>query len=282
MKRIEFIAPVESMRGNLSGNQNLLYAENNNKAYTAPEGKQYARNYQPRFIGAKRAATNLKYFAVRTKSAVQITAAALFRMACLALTGYMLAIIFNNKDSATYEKLVARYHTVDQSSEPISFRKWVFQYIYGMFQSKAIRTEIARNPLVPNWGVVVVNPFSTADDIVIGEIPVKIPQEMFAKFFKSLVKPGADDEKPIVINVVGIGSLGTLVNRVTGIPTSYKNWNAGYMVEVDLVNPTAVYITNNTTDTKTIVGYLQKDGEYVAPAALKDGETFDLTTTAPA
>ena len=54
MKRIEFIAPVESMRGNLSGNQSLEYALNNNPAYDAPDGVQYARNYQPRLAPIKR------------------------------------------------------------------------------------------------------------------------------------------------------------------------------------------------------------------------------------
>lgn len=67
MKRIEFIAPVEAMRGNISGSQKLVYAENNNPAWEAPDGKNYARNYTPRFIGAKRAKDGLKYFSVRTK-----------------------------------------------------------------------------------------------------------------------------------------------------------------------------------------------------------------------
>ena len=55
------------MRGNLSGKQELKYAENENPAYEAPNGSQSAHNYQPRFIGAKRSKDGLKYFAVRTK-----------------------------------------------------------------------------------------------------------------------------------------------------------------------------------------------------------------------
>ena len=55
MKRIEFISPVEAMRGNLSRTkQTLLYAENDNPAWDAPVDKRsYARNYQPIFVGAK-------------------------------------------------------------------------------------------------------------------------------------------------------------------------------------------------------------------------------------
>lgn len=90
MKRIEFVAPVESMRGNLSGNQVLQYAENNNPAYEAPNGTQYARNYATRYVGAKRSATNLKYFAVRTKNAATLNAVTRKNMA---LTGAVAVII---------------------------------------------------------------------------------------------------------------------------------------------------------------------------------------------
>lgn len=86
MKRIEFIAPVESMRGNLSGNQSLEYADNNNPAYEAPNGVQYARNYQPRFIGAKRGSDGLKYFTVRTKSATNLKATTRRAMAIVGVT----------------------------------------------------------------------------------------------------------------------------------------------------------------------------------------------------
>lgn len=70
MKRIEFIAPVEALRGNLSGKQRLLYAENDNPAWEAPDGKHYARNYKPRYIGAKRSANGKTYFVTRTKHAI--------------------------------------------------------------------------------------------------------------------------------------------------------------------------------------------------------------------
>lgn len=83
MKKIEFIAPVASMRGNLSGGQTLQYAENNNPAFIAPEGRQYAKNYQPRFIGAKRSKDGYTYFATKTKSATLINAESLERMALL-------------------------------------------------------------------------------------------------------------------------------------------------------------------------------------------------------
>lgn len=94
MRFIEFIAPVEAMRGNLSGRQNLVYAENDNKAYEAPaDQRNYARNYSPRFIGAKRSADGRKYFAVKTKTATTITAASKRAMAVLGGVGAITAAI---------------------------------------------------------------------------------------------------------------------------------------------------------------------------------------------
>ena len=84
MKRIEFIAPVEAMRGNLSGAQSLEYPANDNKAYESPVGsKNYARNYSSRFVGAKRASDGLKYFSVKTKSCVNLTESSKKAMAVL-------------------------------------------------------------------------------------------------------------------------------------------------------------------------------------------------------
>ena len=76
MKRIEFIAPVEAMRGNLSGNKTpLVYNPDNNPAWGAPNDvRSYALNYQPQFIGAKRS-NGLKFFQVKTRSAVTMTSA---------------------------------------------------------------------------------------------------------------------------------------------------------------------------------------------------------------
>lgn len=93
-KRIEFVAPVEAMRGNLSGSQELEYAENNNPAYDAPIGRlNYARNYQTRYIGAKRSASGLKYFSVKTKNAVNLSSRSKMVMALLGGTGAVRAAI---------------------------------------------------------------------------------------------------------------------------------------------------------------------------------------------
>ena len=106
MKRIEFIAPVESMRGKLSGEQELVYADNNNPAYEAPNGVQYARNYQPRFIGAKIARNGLKYFTVKTKSATKLDAQSRLTMGTLAAVAAIRSALMKNHAS-DYAQIIA-------------------------------------------------------------------------------------------------------------------------------------------------------------------------------
>lgn len=73
-RKIEFLAPVEAMRGNLSGKQALKYPTKDNSAWEAPIDKRsYATNYNTRYVGAKRAADGKKYFAVKQRAAVTNT-----------------------------------------------------------------------------------------------------------------------------------------------------------------------------------------------------------------
>lgn len=75
-RRIEFLAPVEAMRGNLSGKQALKYPTKNNSAWEAPSDKRsYATNYNTRYIGSKKSENGLKYFSVRQRSAIMNTPA---------------------------------------------------------------------------------------------------------------------------------------------------------------------------------------------------------------
>lgn len=100
MKRIEFIAPVESMRGNLSGGQNLVYNPDDVKAYYAAQGKQFAKNYATRYIGAKRSASGMKLFQVRTKSATVIDSSALMTMAVLSGVAIIKSWLMKNEATA--------------------------------------------------------------------------------------------------------------------------------------------------------------------------------------
>lgn len=140
MKRIEFVAPVEAMRGNLSGNQNLVYPLSNNAAFDAPSGRRsYARNYGTRYIGAKRASTGLKYFGVKTKSAVYLSTKTRMVMALLGGTGAVRAKLM--KETAFYENTLVKAFEYARTSgaieSSVTIDKWLFDLIYEVLKAKS-------------------------------------------------------------------------------------------------------------------------------------------------
>ena len=179
MRRIEFIAPVEALRGNLSGKQRLLYAENDNPAWEAPEGKHYARNYKPRYIGAKRSATGKTYFVTRTKHAIANTqasrlvqgtmpaAAALHQNVMRNLTWitpmqqlYQLSSAFTNGDSL--------YKWFCDTAVPAIKRKAV-SIIFAEYDQEAgvFRRMRFTNPFVNGAGITEPEDFPTGYDSVV-------------------------------------------------------------------------------------------------------------------
>ena len=182
MKRIEFIAPVEAMRGNLSRNkQTLLYAENDNPAWDAPVGKRsYARNYQPIFVGAKVAKSGRKYFAIKTKTAITITAAAKTRMALLAVSSEIANIL--NTDLRVIDDLQTLY----TANHPVgwSFKRWMMSYIrQGLADKKAIA--------FPGYeqlpALFIMNPYiSTTQPSTAFDIREYFKDELLVKFWQEL------------------------------------------------------------------------------------------------
>ena len=104
-KLISTIAPVEQLRGNLSGKQTLKYRDNNNSAFEAPEGKQYAVNYRKSYIGCMRQRDGLAYFQVKTKNCVNVTAESKKRMAVSGGAFAIVASIMRQK-ATIFTKLV--------------------------------------------------------------------------------------------------------------------------------------------------------------------------------
>lgn len=139
MKRIEFVAPVEAMRGNLSGAQDLRYALNNNKAYEAPEGTNYARNYQTRYIGAKRAKDGLKYFGVRQRNAYVKNAATSLQAGLIGVTSAIYSA-FLKKNSGADRLLLNRIWIAAKSNGDISstttFKKYFDDAVMTMLRRK--------------------------------------------------------------------------------------------------------------------------------------------------
>lgn len=186
MKRTSFIAPVESMRGNLSGKQDLRYANEDNKAFDAPEGRQYARNYRASYIGARRAKDGMNYFSVKTKSATKIDAASLNRMACLGATGAMVGSILRQKQSSLFESLLRVYGALQIQgaiSKDTSLRKWLFENLYAVLSGKMGLLRVSARVGATDIYATINNPFVNASAQTTG---AEISNELIEKFWMQL------------------------------------------------------------------------------------------------
>lgn len=172
MKRIEYISPVDYIRGNISGRQSLTYGEGETRAYGAPSGEKTAANgYQPRLV-AKVAHLyepwRIKYFQVRTRSSINMTAAMRHNLALMGGVGALVGWLLRHKESEIYAACLAacpKHCSVRQLVSP-ALRA-------GLDQKSAIIT-IAD-------GVTIVNPW------VSSETPnVPVTAEVLAKFSSEL------------------------------------------------------------------------------------------------
>lgn len=195
MKRIEFITPVESMRGNLSGNQKLFYAENDNPAYEAPIGRNYARNYRPSFIGAKVAKSGKKYFAVKTKTAAGISTRSKKAMALLGGTAAVIkAILADGSRKAAIQNILEYQISHGLITSDTSLRKFMDGVIRPALSAKAQTIEFrAGTGTTP---VVVNNPWVSGGSGT--NINTYIKNEILVKFWGVLAN------NPITFTVEGM------------------------------------------------------------------------------
>lgn len=192
MKRIEFIAPVEAMRGNLSGEQKLKYARNDNPAWDAPVGQtNYARNYQPRFIGAKKSANGMTYFTTKTKSASNNSAAARLAMAsmgaaCAYYNAYRAALKTGDAGALLLQSCCNKYKAGRTE------RAYLMPIFVSMFKNKTATKRIG----IPGITVCYLeNPFiSTAD----GDVRFVLSVTIQEKFWMTLA------DNPIHFDVQGL------------------------------------------------------------------------------
>lgn len=259
MKRIEFIAPVEAMRGNLSGAQNLKYPTQNNKAYESPEGSvNYARNYSTRFIGAKRASDGLKYFAVKTKTATHITSSSLMAMALLGGAGAMYSALVRDKASSSYTNILAHWIELQNIGETRTFRKFVMDAFRRGLASKASVITIAS----PRGATNINNPWvaetQTAD--------MQVKQAILVKFWAQLSVNG------ITFNVA----------TLKGIATAGETFDQ--LVEDEAKNILGINKNNIGPNAYLMIGdqYIKLGADYViSTAAIVSEGKYTLTDITP-
>lgn len=103
MKRIEYAMPIDCMRGNLSGRQDLVY--DGKRAYSIAVGDEVsADSYQPRIVAKfmKSGRRDLRYFQVRTNTTINMSASMQLNLALMGGAGALFASLVRSKESQIY------------------------------------------------------------------------------------------------------------------------------------------------------------------------------------
>lgn len=225
MRRIEFLAPVEAMRGNLSGGQKLTYPTQNNSAWDAPSDKRsYATNYNTRYIGAKRSSDGLKFFSVRTKSAVTMSPAMREGMALLSMSRiFAVNAKMDLNNLSQLQILFVNNHRTGQT-----FTAWLQENIRRDIQLKA-------NAITFGAGtsdqIIYANPFAitipnNANNILTRDD--EVTYEQCRKIFKFWQQLGPSNAATIPVNMPD-GSIRYMIvqssaNFVTNYPEDPSGW----------------------------------------------------------
>lgn len=225
-KKVFMIPPFEAMTGNLSGDQNLQYAENNNPAYEAPNGTQYARNYRTRYVGARRGKDGLVYFQVKQTTATVLTPSTRRTMAILGVTAAIRSAL---QASGQLNNLKAEYEILKQAGTlpegQNTFNKWFSANIKNMLMYKRAEWRFT----LPGVGIITIhNPYDLASAEA---LTIKLSTWVkFASIFiikrasSNVVLQLAIDNYPIIAEGASGITWQTLVTSgPTQVNTNYRN-----------------------------------------------------------
>lgn len=259
MKRIEFIAPVEAMRGNLSGAQKLQYPTDDQGAYEGPVGsKNYARNYSPRFVGSKRASDGRKYFSVRTKTANHLTSKSKKAMALMGGTGAIVGYILGHKSAAVYTNLMACWLKAQELGDTQTLRQFASYYVRSMLVSKQASITLH----IASASASIDNPWCKIGD----DLNVSVSQQVLVKFWDELSFNGYSF---YVDSFKGITPNDNTFDEIIAVP-SINVLN----LDTNTIEGTA-YVTRYDS-------YLLDGSEYVTAADKPTaGKKYTLTTVEP-
>lgn len=192
MKNVRYIAPIESMSGNLSGKQELLYPTKNNSAWESPSDKRnYATNYRPRYVGTYRAKNGKVSFQVKQRSAVTMSTSMRKQQAVLGGTKAIYDALIHNP--LTISRMQALYmQSPERNTYGWSMYKWAYSQISGQVENK-----IAGIRIVGKLGqttLLVQNPWISTP--ASGAVSVTISDDILAKFWMQL----ANDPIEFMVN----------------------------------------------------------------------------------
>lgn len=103
-KHICYMAPVDWLVGNISGNQQIGYGEEKTAGYAIPDGvKESAVDYKPRMIAKRIWKSNRRYFQIRTRTTVNMTAGVRNTIALMGGAGALYSSLVRDKSTAIYK-----------------------------------------------------------------------------------------------------------------------------------------------------------------------------------
>lgn len=210
MKNVRYIAPIESMSGNLSGKQELLYPTKNNSAWEAPSDKRnYATNYRPRYVGTYRAKNGKVSFQVKQRSAVTMSPAMRKQQAVLGGTKAIYDALIHNP--LTISRMQALYmQSPERNTYGWSMYKWAYSQISGQVENKIAGIRII-GKLNGGTPLLVQNPW--IDTPASGALTITISDDVLAKFWMQLAN------NPIRFTIsgeVGVAHAGNTFEDIIG------------------------------------------------------------------
>lgn len=152
VKRIEYICPIDYMRGSLSGRQNIAYSDG--RAYDVAVGEVVpADSYTPIMVAQVQKLhrpSMRRIFQIRSKTSVHMTAAVKRNLALMGGVGALYASLLSDKTAAIYGECVAACPSGK------TLRAFVTPLLRAGLAGKNARITIAD-------GVYIVNPWISSD-----------------------------------------------------------------------------------------------------------------------
>lgn len=186
-KRVEYMAPVASMSGSLSGRQDVQYDAEGAQGYDVPDGtKASAVGYQPILVARHYAREHVNNFQVRTKTSVNMTVKARKSMAVMGGAGAIFTALLNMKSSTIYEQCVAA------TPKGYTLRGFLFPRLMAALAARDEHIAVAD-------GVYIVNPWVSSET---ANVPVT--SDNYLKFRSVLgVAWLTDENKQAIISTYG-------------------------------------------------------------------------------
>lgn len=275
-KIVSTIAPIEQLRGNLSGRQTLKYKDNNNSAFDAPEGKQYATNYRKSYIGCLRASDGLAYFQVKTKNCVNVTAEFKKRMAVSGGAFAIVASIMRQKTATAFLKLVQilGYAKLNGEVAPYTtMRQFISEPIMNMLAHNLEKVTFSVTPAGSPLPITqdILNPWGEIDGTQTtgAEISDSIIQKFWMQLFNGALQYKVGGTSVKLLSAEGVifrditnSSINTLNLSVTGDGYMYSDTYQSYLNVTKSQAVDTPFTVSENDDTELVEGaeyYLSPD-----------------------